>query len=91
MLELADGLALVDTGFGAEDVREPARRLGPVRHLLSPVLDEAEIAAMIDAAIDESGAETMRDMGKVMARLKPQMQGRADLGAVSALVKQRLG
>ncbi|WP_197473639.1 GatB/YqeY domain-containing protein, partial [Oleiphilus sp. HI0066] len=38
----------------------------------------------------ESGAESVRDMGKVMAILKPQLQGRADVGAVSGLVKKRL-
>ena len=54
-------------------------------------LTEDEIAALIDAAIAESGAEGMRDMGKVMALLKPQLQGRADMGAVSGIIKTRLG
>lgn len=51
----------------------------------------AEIGALIDAAITTTGAAAMRDMGKVMALLKPQLQGRADLAAVSAEVKARLG
>jgi len=46
-----------------------------------------EINAMISSAISDSGAESMRDMGKVMGILKPQIQGRADGGAVSGLVK----
>lgn len=53
-------------------------------------LDEAEVAALIDAAVAETGATGMRDMGKVMGVLKGRLQGRADLGAVSASVKARL-
>jgi len=53
-------------------------------------LSDAEIQAMVDAAITESGASTLRDMGKVMGLLKPQMQGRADMGKVGGLIKQKL-
>jgi len=53
-------------------------------------LSDEEIAAMVAAAVTESGAESVRDMGKVMGLLKPKMQGRADMGKVSALVKQKL-
>jgi hypothetical protein len=58
---------------------------------LPEALSEAEIAAMIREAIQATGAESVRDMGKVMGQLKPKMQGRADMGAVSALIKQLLG
>ncbi|TQV74864.1 GatB/YqeY domain-containing protein [Aliikangiella marina] len=61
-----------------------------LQEFMPQALSEAEIAAMITSAIAESGAETMRDMGKVMAILKPQMQGRADMGAVSGQVKAQL-
>jgi len=54
-------------------------------------LSEAEVSELVDAALKESGAETMRDMGKVMAILKPQLQGRADMGAVSGIIKAKLG
>ena len=54
-------------------------------------LSDEEISDLIDAALVESGAESMRDMGKVMAILKPQMQGRADMGAVSGKIKAKLG
>jgi len=54
-------------------------------------LTEAEVAAMLEQAIQETGAAGMKDMGKVMAVLKPQITGRADAGKVSALVKSRLG
>lgn len=58
---------------------------------LPPALAEAELGALIDAAIAASSAAGVRDMGRVMAALKPQVQGRADMGAVSAAVRQRLG
>ena len=53
-------------------------------------LSEAELIAMVDAAIAASGASGMQAMGPVMGQLKPQLQGRADMGAVSQLVKSRL-
>lgn len=54
-------------------------------------LNDDEISTLIDAAMRETGAESMRDMGKVMAILKPQLQGRADMGAVSGKIKAKLG
>ena len=53
-------------------------------------MNEAEIAAAVDQAISASGAAGVKDMGKVMAILKPQLAGRADLGKVSGLVKAQL-
>jgi hypothetical protein len=44
----------------------------------------------VDAAIAATGASSMKDMGKVMAEIKPKVQGRADMGTVSKLVKKRL-
>jgi len=53
-------------------------------------LSAEELAAMIDEAIRATGAEGIRDMGKVMAQLKSKAAGRADMGALGAQVKQRL-
>ncbi len=53
-------------------------------------LTDAELAAAIDAAIAASGASGARDMGKVMAAVKPRVAGRADMGKVSQLIKARL-
>jgi hypothetical protein len=53
-------------------------------------LSETEIAEAIGAALAESGAAGVKDMGKVMALLKPRLAGRADMGKVSGLVKARL-
>ena len=58
-------------------------------YLPTPLTDE-EVAGLVAEAIAASGASSMRDMGGVMARLRPQVQGRADMGAVSRLVRERL-
>lgn len=54
-------------------------------------LSDVELQSLIDAAVADSGAAGMADMGKVMALLKPQVQGRADMSQVSAQLKARLG
>ncbi|MFU8896711.1 MAG: GatB/YqeY domain-containing protein [Gammaproteobacteria bacterium] len=54
-------------------------------------LEEAELATMIEAAIAETGATSMKDMGRVMAQLRGQVQGRADMAVLSATVKAKLG
>ncbi|MFM1707128.1 GatB/YqeY domain-containing protein [Aeromonas salmonicida] len=61
-----------------------------LQEFLPQQLTADEIAALIEQAITESGAAVMADMGKVMAVLKPKIQGCADVGAVSAQVKTRL-
>ncbi|MDQ6992999.1 MAG: GatB/YqeY domain-containing protein [Mariprofundus sp.] len=54
-------------------------------------LSDAELTSILDQAISDSGATSMRDMGKVMALVKAQAEGRADMGKVSAVIKARLG
>jgi uncharacterized protein len=61
-----------------------------IQQFLPSQLSEAELIAMVDAAIAASDTTGMAAMGAVMGQLKPQLQGRADVGAVSKLVKQRL-
>ena len=61
-----------------------------IQDFLPTALTEQEIAELIQAAIASTGAESMRDMGKVMGIIKPQIQGRADAGVVSASVKKAL-
>ena len=68
-----------------------AAEIEVIQAFLPEELSDAEIVSIIEAAIAESGAESMRDMGKVMAIVKPKVQGRADVGKVSGLVKQKLG
>jgi len=59
------------------------------RYMPSP-LSEAEVDAMIEAAVKETGAATMKDMGRLMGVLKPKLMGRADMGEISERVKARL-
>ena len=53
-------------------------------------LSDEEVAAAIEKAISATGAESMRDMGKVMGMLKGELQGKADMGKVSGLIKSKL-
>ncbi|MGL5948301.1 MAG: GatB/YqeY domain-containing protein [Aeromonas sp.] len=76
---------------GRQDLADKeAAEIVVLQAFLPQQLDAAAIAALLESAVTSSGAATMADMGKVMAVLKPQIQGRADVGAVSALVKARL-
>jgi uncharacterized protein len=61
-----------------------------LKQYLPEQLSEDQIDTLIQKAIDESGADTVRDMGKVMALVKAAAQGRADMGKVGARVKARL-
>lgn len=61
-----------------------------IQEYLPQALTEAEIDALIDQAITDTGAAGIAGMGKVMGVLKPQMQGRADMAVVSARIKARL-
>ncbi len=57
---------------------------------LPEALSDAEVADLIEQAIASTGATEMKQMGQVMGMLKPQLQGRADMGKVSQLIKSRL-
>ena len=62
-----------------------------LQEYLPAALDEAELDALISKAITDSGAGSLKEMGKVMGIIKPQAQGRADMGAVSQRIKALLG
>jgi len=79
------------TKANRQDLAEQERfELGVCQEYLPEALAEEELVAMVEAAIAATGAISMKDMGKVMGRVKPKAQGRADMGAVSRLVKERL-
>ena len=61
-----------------------------IKEFLPESLTDEEINSIIEAAVSDTGASSIRDMGKVMAVLKPKMQGRADMSLVSAKIKQKL-
>jgi uncharacterized protein YqeY len=76
---------------GRDDLAERERfEVAVCQAYMPQPLSADEIAALIDAAIAEAGAAGMKDMGKVMSILKPNVQGRGDMGAISADVKRRL-
>jgi hypothetical protein len=73
------------------DIAEKEKaELAILKTYLPEQLPEAEIDHIVEAAIAESKATSVRDMGKVMALVKPQIQGRADMGMVSAKIKSSL-
>ena len=64
--------------------------IGVLSAYLPQQMGDAELAQAVAAAVAEAGASGIKDMGKVMAILKPRLAGRADMGAVSSLVKAKL-
>jgi hypothetical protein len=77
---------------GREDLAEKERfELDLIQTYLPEPLAEDELAALILSTITELGASSIRDMGQVMNTLRSQVQGRADMKAVSQAVKQQLG
>jgi hypothetical protein len=86
-----DSISQYEQAGRPELADQEAFEISVLQGYLPEALSETEIAAMIREAIQATGAESVRDMGKVMGQLKPKMQGRADMGAVSALIKQLLG
>jgi len=77
---------------GRTDLAEQeAYEISVIQEYLPAALSAEEIAALIDEAIAATGAASVKEMGKVMGLLKPKLQGRADMGAVGGLIKQRLG
>jgi uncharacterized protein YqeY len=77
---------------GRDDlIAQEASELELIQEYLPEQLGEDEINSLIEAAMEQTGASSIKDMGKVMGQLKPKLQGRADMGAVSALIKARLG
>ncbi|MDC9497895.1 MULTISPECIES: GatB/YqeY domain-containing protein [unclassified Pseudoalteromonas] len=76
---------------GREDLAEvEANEIAALETFLPQQLSEEEIVALIDAAIADTNAAGMQDMGKVMGIIKSKAEGRADMGKLSGLIKQRL-
>ena len=76
---------------GREDLSSVERaEIAVLESFLPQPLSAEEISTLIDEAITATGAASMQDMGKVMGMLKPQVQGRADMGAISGQIKAKL-
>ncbi len=85
-----DSLAQYESAGREDLVAQEAFEIGLIKEFLPTGLTQDELAVLIETAIADSGASSMKDMGRVMAILKPQIQGRADVGAVSGQVKSLL-
>ncbi len=85
-----ESISLYDQA-GRSDLADAERaELAVLQDYLPQALSDAEIAQAITAAIEETGASGAADMGKVMAALRPKIQGRADMAQVSSQVRGRL-
>jgi len=77
---------------GREELADKERfELDLIQGYMPAALSEVELDALIKEAVSAVGASSMQDMGKVMAELKPKIQGRADMGQVSQKVKAAIG
>ena len=85
-----DSLAQYEAAGREDLVAQEAFEIELIKEFLPTELTVEELAALVQGAISETGASSMKDMGRVMAILKPQIQGRADVGAVSGQVKSLL-
>ena len=85
-----DAITQFESGQRNDLVEKELSLILVLQQYLPQQLDEAAITESVDAAISELGARGLRDMGKVMGQLKAQLQGRADMGQVSTLVKEKL-
>ena len=80
------------TAAGRTELAEKEQQeLDVLKAYLPAQLSEAEVQALVTQAITQTGANSMKDMGKVMGILKPQLDGKADMGLVSKLIKSALG
>lgn len=80
------------TSAGRDDLAaQESFELEVLKEFMPEQLSATELKTLVDAAIAEAGATSVRDMGKVMGILKAQVQGRADMGEVGSLVKADLG
>jgi hypothetical protein len=61
-----------------------------INNYMPEQLSDEEVESVVDRAINDSGANSMKDMGKLMGMLKPRLQGKADMSIVSQLIKSRL-
>lgn len=79
------------SGAGRDDlVAVETAEIDIIQSYLPEALSEAEINDLVEQSIASTGAASIKDMGKLMAALKPRLQGRADMGKVSQLIKSRL-
>jgi uncharacterized protein len=86
-----ESITQFSAGGRADLVAKETAELAGLQAYLPAQLADAEVESLIRAAIAATGATSMKDMGKVMAAVKPQVQGRTDMGALSTRIKGLLG
>ena len=85
-----DSIALYEKGGCMELAQQEAEEIAIIEEYLPQQMSDDDIAAAIDAVIEDAGAATLKDMGKVMAGLKEKHAGSMDFSMASAMVKERL-
>ncbi|HXS26482.1 MAG TPA: GatB/YqeY domain-containing protein [Steroidobacteraceae bacterium] len=85
-----ESIAQFESGGRADLVAKESAELAIVQSYLPAQLSDSEVAALIDEAIRATGAASLKDMGKVMGAVKAKAQGRTDMAALSARIKERL-
>ena len=85
-----DSIAQYDSAGRTELSKIETDEINVINDFLPEALADDDINNLIEKAISETGAESMRDMGRVMGIIRPQIQGRADAGVVSKRVKEAL-
>jgi uncharacterized protein YqeY len=86
-----ESVAQFQAGNRQDLVEKESAEIKLLQTYLPAALGDAEIDALVGAAIASSGAASIKDMGKVMALIKPQVAGRADMATIGAKIKARLG
>lgn len=85
-----ESIAQYENAARADLAAKEAFEIEVIQSFMPPPVSDAEIDTLIEQALAATGAQSMRDMGKVMAALKDPLQGRADMAVVSTRVKARL-
>ncbi len=86
-----EAIAQFESGGRSDLVAKENAEIGVLQAYLPAQLTAAELDALITEAIAATGAASIKDMGKVMGFVKPKAQGRTDMGALSARIRQKLG
>lgn len=86
-----DSIAQFTAGARMDLVEKEETELKVIREFMPKPLSEEEVILEVKKAVAESGAQSVKEMAKVMTILKPVLQGRADMSRVSALIKAQLG
>lgn len=85
-----ESITQFEAGGRADLAAKEAAEMAVLQAYMPEALSDAELTALIDAAVAATGAVSIKDMGKVMAQVKAAAAGRADMAAVGALIKARL-